>query len=103
MLKEEEFKRWTGKRKAAVVLEILSEKTNIVEVSRTYGIPQSEIVEWMESGKRGLENALRAKPVDIKEEYEKEIRELQEAYGQAMLELFRVKRKLRSTSDEEET
>jgi len=34
-----------------------------------------------------MENALRAKPLDIKEQYEKQIRELQEAYGEAMLQM----------------
>ena len=33
--------------------------------------------------KQGMENALRAKPLDIREQ----LKELQEAYGEAMLEL----------------
>ncbi|UDM16689.1 hypothetical protein [Vogesella sp. XCS3] len=33
-----------------------------------------------------MENALRAKPMDIREQYEKQPKELQEAYGEAMLE-----------------
>ncbi len=32
-------------------------------------------------------NALRAKPGDVREQYERQLRELQEAYGEAMLEL----------------
>ena len=35
----------------------------------------------------GMENALRAKPLDIKEQYERQLEGLQEAYGGAMLEL----------------
>ncbi len=34
-----------------------------------------------------MENALRAKPQDIREQYERQLRDLQEAYGEAMLEL----------------
>jgi hypothetical protein len=34
-----------------------------------------------------MENALRAKPLDVKEQYERQIKELQEAYGEGMLEL----------------
>ncbi|MFN4235881.1 MAG: hypothetical protein ACK4FZ_01355 [Vogesella sp.] len=40
-----------------------------------------------------MENALRAKPMDIREQYEKQLKELQEAYGEAMLEL-RARKKL---------
>ena len=35
-----------------------------------------------------MENALRANPLDIREQYEKQIKQLQEAYGEAMLELL---------------
>ena len=42
-----------------------------------------------------MENALRAKPQEVKEHYEKQLRELQEAYGDAMLEL-RARKKLSS-------
>lgn len=34
-----------------------------------------------------MENALRAKPEDVREQYERQLRQLQEAYGEAMLEL----------------
>jgi hypothetical protein len=33
-----------------------------------------------------MENSLRAKPMDIREQYERQLKELQEAYGEAMLE-----------------
>jgi hypothetical protein len=62
----------------------------------------SEIEEWVDEAKRGMENALRAKPLDIKEQYERQLKELQEAYGEAMLEL-RARKKLQSllgTEDE---
>jgi hypothetical protein len=34
-----------------------------------------------------MENALKAKPEDIREQYETQFKVLQEAYGEAMLEL----------------
>ena len=40
-----------------------------------------------------MENALRAKPLDVKEQYERQLKELQEVYGEAMLEL-RARKKL---------
>mgnify|MGYP000893462196 FL=1 len=98
---EDEFKRWTAKRKAALVTEIIQGKTTISEASRSFDIPPSEIEEWIDEAKRGMENALRAKPLDIKEQYERPLKELQEAYGEAMLEL-RARKKLASLLGEED-
>jgi len=48
-----------------------------------------------------MENALRANPLDIKEEYEKQVQDLQEAYGEAMLEL-RARKKWQALLDAED-
>ena len=98
---EEEFKRWTAKRKAALVVDIIQGKTTVAESSRSFDIPPSEIEGWVEEGKRGMENALKARPLEIKEQYERQIKDLQEAYGEAMLEL-RARKKLQSLLGEEE-
>ena len=90
---EEDFKRWTAKRKAALVMDITQGKTSIAEASRSFDLSPSEIEEWVEEGKRAMENALRAKPLDVKEQYERQLKELQEAYGEAILEL-RARKKL---------
>jgi len=92
---EEDFKRWTAKRKAALVMDIIQGKTSIAEASRSFDLSPSEIEEWVEEGKRAMENALRAKPLDVKEQYERQLKELQGAYGEAMLEL-RARKKLNS-------
>jgi transposase-like protein len=100
-LMEEQFKRWTAKRKSALVLEIIQGKTSVSEASRAYDLPPSEIEGWVEDGKQGLENALRAKPMEVREQYEKQLREVQEAYGEAMLEL-RARKKLQSLLGDDE-
>lgn len=41
----------------------------------------SEIENWIDDAKRGMENELRDKPEDVREQYERQLRELQEAYG----------------------
>jgi transposase-like protein len=71
MTMEDEIKRWTAKRKAALVVEIIQGKTSISEASRAFDMSPSEIEEWVDEAKRGMENALRAKPLDIKEQYER--------------------------------
>ena len=46
----------------------------------------------MDDAEAGMENALKANPEDISDHYEKQLSELKEAYGEAMLELkFRKK------------
>ena len=98
---EEDIKRWTARRKAALVLEIIQGKTTAAEASRSFDVSPAEIEAWVEDGKRGMENALRAKPLEIREEYERQLTELQAAYGEAMLEL-RARKKLQSLLGEEE-
>lgn len=100
MKMDEEVKRWTAKRKSALVLDIIQGKTTVAEASRAYDLSPSEIENWVDDAKRGMENALRANPLDVKEQYERQLKELQEAYGEAMLEL-RARKKLQALLDEE--
>lgn len=97
---DEDIKRWTSRRKSALVMEIFQGKTTVAEASRAYDLTPSEIEGWMEDARSGMENALRTKPLDLREPYEKEIRKLQEAYGEAMLEL-RARKKLKSLLEDE--
>lgn len=54
MLMDEDIKRWTAKRKSALVLEILQGKTTVAEASRAYDLPPSEIESWIEDGTKGM-------------------------------------------------
>ena len=101
MTMEDDIKRWTAKRKAALVMEIIQGKSTVAEASRAFDLAPSEIETWVDEAKRGMENALRAKPMDIREQYEKQLKELQEAYGEAMLEL-RARKKLASLLGEDD-
>ena len=68
---EEDIKRWTAKRKSAQVLDIIQGKTTVAEASRQYDVSPSEVELWVDDGKRGMENALRANPQDVREQYER--------------------------------
>ena len=98
---EEDIKRWTAKRKSALVLDIIQGKTTVAEASRAYDLSPSEVEGWVDDGKRGMENALRANPLDLKDQYARQITDLQEAYGEAMLEL-RARKKLQSLLGEDD-
>ncbi len=65
---EEEIKRWTARWKSQLALEIIQSKTTVSEASRQFDLPPSEIESWVGEGKRWLENALRAKPKDVREQ-----------------------------------
>lgn len=97
----EPVKRWTAKRKSALVIEILQGKTTVSEASRSYDLSPSEIEGWVDDARKGMENALRANPLDVKEQYEKKLSDLQEAYGEAMLEL-RARKKLQALMEQED-
>ena len=102
MTMEDDIKRWTAKRKAALVMEIIQGKSTVAEASRAFDLAPSEIETWVDEAKRGMENALRAKPMDIREQYEKQLKDLQEAYGEAMLEI-RARKKLASLLGKDES
>jgi transposase-like protein len=102
---DEEIKRWTAKRKSALVLEIIQGNITVSEACRQFDLPPAEIEAWVEQGKAGMENALRAKPEDVRdvrEQYERQLKNLQEAYGEAMLEL-RARKKLESLLGKDES
>ncbi|WP_233589093.1 transposase [Falsigemmobacter faecalis] len=90
---EDSIKRWTAKCKTALVIEIIQGKTTIAEASRSFDLSPSEIEGRGDDAKKGMENSLRANPLDIRAQYEKPLKDLQEAYGEAMLER-RARKKL---------
>jgi len=100
-ISNEDIKRWTVRRKSTLVLDIIQGKTTIQEASQTYDVSIEQIEHWVEDGKRGLENGLRMNPLYVKEQYERRIKDLQQAYGEAMLEL-RIWKKPSSLYDEKE-
>ena len=53
------------------MLEIIQGKTTVSEASRQFDLTPSEIESWVDEGKREMENALRAKPEDVREHYER--------------------------------
>jgi transposase-like protein len=101
MTMEDDIKRWTAKRIAGLVMEIIHGMTTIAEASRAFDVSPTEIEEWVDEAKRGMEIALWANPLDIKEQYERQLKELQEAYGEAMLEI-RARKKYQALLDKED-
>jgi transposase-like protein len=59
---EDDINRWTAKRKAALVMDIIQGETTVAEASRSFNLLPSDIEEWVDDAK-DVENALRAKPL----------------------------------------
>ena len=85
------IKRWTAKRKAAVVMDIFKGKTMFAEVARQYDLTVSEVEGWIDEAQRRMENGFKARSKDIRELYESELRETKEALGEAHLQIYALK------------
>lgn len=60
----EDIKRWTARRKAAVVLDIIKGKTTTSEVARSHGLTVGEVEQWLEDFTSMGTEALRSHPRD---------------------------------------
>lgn len=92
MTLEPAIKCWTAKHKSELLMQIFAGQITVAEASRRYDLLQRDIEQWLEDAKAGMENSLRAKPKDVAEQYEAQLRELREAYGEAMLEIKFIKK-----------
>lgn len=60
----EDVKRWTARRKAAVVLDIIKGKTTASEVARSHDLTVGEVEQWLEDFTSMGTEALRSHPRD---------------------------------------
>lgn len=98
---EEPVKRWTAKRKAAVVKEIWKGKTTVAEVARRHDLTPSEVEGWIDEATRHLENGFRSRPKEVREQYEAELKEAREALGEAQLQIRALKKLERLVGSDE--
>ena len=47
---DDTIKRWTAKRKSALVIEIIQGKTTVAEAGRAYDLAPSEVESWVSIG-----------------------------------------------------
>lgn len=84
---DETLKRWTGKRRVALVLEILRGETTAAEAARRHGLTVAEIEQWKERVLGGAENALRSRPLDDEALKDQEIKRLQRKVGELVMDI----------------
>ncbi len=88
---DEHLKRWTAKRRMALVLELLRGDTSAAEAARKHGLTVAEIEAWKHRFLSGAENALRSRPLDDEAQKEREIKRLQQKVGELVMDLDIVK------------
>ena len=99
-LKPIEFTRWTAKRKAELILELVRGTKSIVDVCRENDLKQSEVETWMETFLKGGERSLKVNAEDEQAAHQREVKELRAKVGELVLELD-FRKKLQALTDPE--
>ena len=98
-----EIKRWTAKRKAALVLSILRGETSIQEAARKHGLTVAEVEDWKEKFLLAAENALRSRPKDEEALKEEQIKRLKQKIGELVLDIDILKEAIKGRPFEPKT
>ena len=86
MGQEEPIERWTAKRRAALVWQILKQETSVVEAARQHGLTVRDVEDWQEQFLRAAENGLRRRPKDEEALQEEQIKKLKQKIGELVVE-----------------
>jgi transposase-like protein len=88
---DDQLKRWTAKRRVALVLDMLRGDTSVVEAARTHALTVAEIEDWKQRFLSGAENALRSRPLDDEAQKDRDIKRLHQKVGELVMDLDSVK------------
>jgi transposase-like protein len=83
----DDVKRWTAKRRSALVLSLLRGETSVQEAARQHGLTVVEIEGWREKFLSAAENALRSRPKDEEGVKDRRIRQLERKIGEMVLDM----------------
>ena len=89
---QEVFKRWTAKRKGAVVLDVVKGVVTPAEVARKHGLTVGEVERWVDEAMRGMEDRLRSNPRDLDAAHAAEKKELLAKIGELSMEVTILKK-----------
>jgi len=100
------MKRWTAKRRSALIIAVRRGKTSVEEAVRWFGLTVAEIEQWQKRFLAAAENALRPRPRDEDGLKDQQIKQLQRKVGELVkdMDIMKEEMKLRpfdeGTSDE---
>ena len=80
-----DVQRWTAKRKAAVVIELIKGKTTPAEIARQHDLTVGEVERWREDFIAQGTEGLRSHPRDLTEQHEAEKKTLLAKVGELTL------------------
>lgn len=83
-----------------LILEITQGRTTVGVASRQFDLPPAEIESWWRMASAAWRT--HCGPNHVREQYERQLKDLQEAYGEAMLEI-RARKKLASLLGKDES
>lgn len=83
----DDIKRWTARRKAAVVLDIVKGKTTAAEVARSHDLTLAEVEQWMEDFIAMGTEALRSHPRENDAKHRAEKKELLAKIGDLTMQM----------------
>lgn len=93
--------RWTAKRKAEAILDLMKGQGTLVEFCRKNDLKQSDVEKWMEEFVKGGTRSLKINSSDERKIREQEIKELKSIIGELTLENMILK-KAKELAEEEE-
>lgn len=89
-----EGQRWTGKRKAEAVLDIIKGKVLLMDFCRSNDLKQSEVEKWLDDFVKGGTQNLKSNAKDRLTERDKQISELQQVVGEQALQIRALKKSI---------
>jgi transposase-like protein len=82
----DDIKRWTARRKAAAVMDIIKGKTTAPELARSHGLTVAEVEQWMDDFVSQGTEALRSHPRDAEARHKAEKKDLLAKIGELTME-----------------
>lgn len=83
---DQPVKRWTAKRRSALVMSVLRGETSVPEAARKHGLTVAEIEDWRDRFLLGAENALRSRPRAEEALKDEEIKRLKQKVGELVMD-----------------
>jgi transposase-like protein len=89
-----ENQRWTGKRKAEAVLDLIKGKVSLIDFCRANDLKQSDVEKWIDDFVKSGTQGLKSNAKDRASEQEKQICELQQVIGEQAVQIRVLKKSI---------
>ena len=92
----DDIHRWTAKRKAAVVLDLIRGVATAADVARQYGLTVAEVDAWRDRFLEAGEEGMRVQPREVEARHDAEKKDLMAKIGELTLEVDVLKKAYRT-------